>query len=83
MSASKIVALETLRPAVQPNVTLLHLRTDAGLVGLREAFFVDEALSGHCRRAALLTHSLQSILLGNHGDRSAVCRRCPELRGFM
>ncbi len=40
-----LVALETLRPAVQPNVTLLRLRTDTGLVGIGEAFFAAGAVA--------------------------------------
>lgn len=35
----KIVALETLRPAVQPNLLFVRLHADNGLVGLGDAFF--------------------------------------------
>lgn len=35
----KIVALETVRPAVQPNLLFLLLRDEAGATGLGEAFF--------------------------------------------
>jgi len=38
-AAVKIVALETLRPVVQPNLMFLQLHTDTGLVGLGESFF--------------------------------------------
>ena len=58
MSALKIVALETLRPAVQPNVTLLRLQTDAGPVGLGEAFFAAGAVE------AYLHEHVAPVLLG-------------------
>ena len=35
----KIIAIETLRPVVQPNLMFLQLHTDTGLVGLGESFF--------------------------------------------
>jgi galactonate dehydratase len=35
----KVVALETVRPKVQPNVLFVQLHTDEGLVGLGESFF--------------------------------------------
>jgi hypothetical protein len=35
----RIVALETLRPSVQPNLLLLRLHADDGAAGLGEAFF--------------------------------------------
>lgn len=43
----KIVGLETLRPAVQPNVTLVQLHTDEGLAGLGEAFFAASAVEAY------------------------------------
>ena len=53
-----LVALETLRPAVQPNVTLLRLRTDTGLVGIGEAFFAAGAVE------AYLHDHVAPVLLG-------------------
>jgi L-alanine-DL-glutamate epimerase-like enolase superfamily enzyme len=35
----RITCLETLRPAIQPNVVLVRLHTDDGLAGIGEAFF--------------------------------------------
>ena len=35
----RVIALETLRKASQPNLLVLRLRTDDGLVGLGESFF--------------------------------------------
>lgn len=43
----KIVALETLRPAFQPNVLLLRLQADDGLVGLGETFFAAGAVEAY------------------------------------
>ena len=54
----KLVALETLRPAVQPNVTLLRLRTDTGLVGIGEAFFAAGAVETY------LHEQVAPVLLG-------------------
>jgi len=54
----RIVALETLRPAVQPNVTLLRLRSDDGCVGLGEAFFAAGAVE------AYLHEHVAPVLLG-------------------
>jgi galactonate dehydratase len=52
----KITALETIRPAVQPNLLLVRLHTDDGLAGLGEAFFgaatVEEYL--HSEAASVL-----------------------------
>ena len=56
--AVTLVALETLRPAVQPNVTLLRLRTDTGLVGIGEAFFAAGAVE------AYLHDHVAPVLLG-------------------
>ncbi len=35
----RVVALETVRPRIQPNVLFLRLHTDDGLIGLGESFF--------------------------------------------
>lgn len=43
----KITALETLRPSLQPNVTLLQLHTDEGYAGLGEAFFAASAVEAY------------------------------------
>jgi galactonate dehydratase len=48
----RIVALETLRPAVQPNVLLLRLHTDEGLTGLGEAFFGAAAVEAYLHDTA-------------------------------
>ena len=58
MTLVRLVALETLRPAVQPNVTLLRLRTDTGLVGIGEAFFAAGAVE------AYLHDHVAPVLLG-------------------
>ena len=42
----KLVAMETLRPAVQPNLLLLRLHADDGAAGLGEAFFGAAAVEG-------------------------------------
>src|SRR5437868_6174297 len=54
----KITALETIRPAIQPNLLFVRLHTDAGLVGLGEAFF------GARTVAAYLHESVAPVLLG-------------------
>jgi L-alanine-DL-glutamate epimerase-like enolase superfamily enzyme len=54
----KIVALETFRPAFQPNVTLLRLTDDAGRVGLGETFFAAGAVE------AYLHENVAPVLLG-------------------
>jgi L-alanine-DL-glutamate epimerase-like enolase superfamily enzyme len=54
----RIVAIETLRPAFQPNVTLLRLTDDAGNVGLGETFFA----AGACE--AYLHENVAPVLLG-------------------
>ena len=48
----RIVALETLRPAVQPNVLLVRLHTDEGLTGLGEAFFGAAAVEAYLHDTA-------------------------------
>jgi galactonate dehydratase len=45
--AVRVTCLETLRPAVQPNVVLLRLHTDEGLVGVGEAFFGAAAVEAY------------------------------------
>jgi galactonate dehydratase len=54
----RIVALETLRPAVQPNVLLVRLHTDEGPTGLGEAFFGAAAVE------AYLHDTAAAVLLG-------------------
>jgi galactonate dehydratase len=54
----RIVALETLRPAVQPNLLLLQLHTDQGVAGLGEAFFGAAAVE------AYLHDAVAPVLLG-------------------
>lgn len=54
----KIVALETIRPAVQPNLLFVRLHTDAGLTGLGEAFYGARAVE------AYLHESVAPMLLG-------------------
>jgi galactonate dehydratase len=48
----KIVALETLRPAAQPNLLLLRLHTDDGAAGLGEAFFGAAAVEAYLHDTA-------------------------------
>lgn len=43
----KIIAIETLRPRIQPNLVLLRLHTDEGLVGLGDAFFAAGAVEAY------------------------------------
>jgi L-alanine-DL-glutamate epimerase-like enolase superfamily enzyme len=43
----KLVAMETLRPAVQPNLLLLRLHADDGAAGLGEAFFGAAAVEAY------------------------------------
>ncbi|MEO3789779.1 mandelate racemase/muconate lactonizing enzyme family protein [Nonomuraea sp. B10E15] len=57
----KIVALETVRPAVQPNLLFVRLHTDSGLTGLGEAFF------GALTVEAYLHESVAPVLLGLAG----------------
>ena len=54
----KIVSLETIRPSFQPNVVLLRLTADDGLVGLGEAFFAAGAVE------AYLHENVAPVLLG-------------------
>jgi galactonate dehydratase len=48
----RIIALETLRPAIQPNVLLVQLHTDGGVVGLGEAFFGAGAVEAYLHDTA-------------------------------
>lgn len=48
----KIVALETLRPAIQPNLLLLRLHADDGRAGLGEAFFGAAAVEAYLHDTA-------------------------------
>lgn len=54
----KIVALETLRPTVQPNLLFVRLHTDSGLVGLGEAFYAARAVEVYLHDVA------SDVLLG-------------------
>jgi galactonate dehydratase len=54
----KIIALETLRPRIQPNLLFVRLHTDTGLTGLGEAFFGARAVE------AYLHESVADVLLG-------------------
>ncbi|MFI6600505.1 mandelate racemase/muconate lactonizing enzyme family protein [Nonomuraea sp. NPDC050536] len=54
----KVVQIETLRPRVQPNLLLVRLHTDAGLIGLGEAFFGARAVE------AYLHETVAGALLG-------------------
>ena len=54
----RIVSLETLRPAFQPNVVLLRLTDDEGRVGLGETFFAASACE------AYLHDDVAPVLLG-------------------
>lgn len=56
--AMRITALETLRPAFQPNVLVLVLRTDDGAVGLGDAFFGSAAVE------VQLHENVAPVLLG-------------------
>ena len=47
-----IVAVETLRPAIQPNLLFLLLRTDDGEVGLGEAFFGARTVEAYIHESA-------------------------------
>ncbi|TDE03106.1 mandelate racemase/muconate lactonizing enzyme family protein [Jiangella asiatica] len=48
----KLVALETLRPAFQPNVCMVLLHTDEGLTGLGEAYFSPTAVEAYLHDSA-------------------------------
>ena len=48
----RIAALETLRKATQPNLLVLRLRTDDGLVGLGESFFGARAVEAYLHETA-------------------------------
>jgi galactonate dehydratase len=48
----RIIALETLRPAIQPNVLLVQLHTDGGVAGLGEAFFDAGAVEAYLHDTA-------------------------------
>jgi galactonate dehydratase len=48
----KLVAMETLRPAVQPNLLLLRLHADDGAAGLGEAFFGAAAVEAYLHDTA-------------------------------
>lgn len=47
----KIVAVETLRPEVQPNLCFVRLHTDEGLTGLGESFFGSAAVETYVHDA--------------------------------
>ncbi|NBE93811.1 hypothetical protein FE391_07095 [Nonomuraea sp. KC401] len=61
----KIVALETVRPAVQPNLLFVRLHTDTGLTGLGEAFFGARTVE------AYLHESVAPVLLTASSRRAA------------
>ena len=48
----RIVEVETLRPAIQPNLLLVQLRADDGLVGLGEAFFGPKSVEAYIHETA-------------------------------
>ena len=48
----RITCLETLRPAIQPNVLLVQLHTDEGLTGIGEAFFSAAAVEAYLHETA-------------------------------
>jgi L-alanine-DL-glutamate epimerase-like enolase superfamily enzyme len=48
----RVTALETLRKATQPNLLLLRLRTEDGLVGLGESFFGARAVEAYLHETA-------------------------------
>jgi galactonate dehydratase len=48
----RITRLETLRPAVQPNVLLVTLHTDDGLIGLGESFYGAAAVEAYLHETA-------------------------------
>jgi galactonate dehydratase len=50
--AVRITCLETLRPAIQPNVLLVRLHTDDGLTGIGEAFFGAGAVEAYLHETA-------------------------------
>ena len=54
----KVVAVETLRPQVQPNLLFVRLHTDDGRIGLGEAFF------GACTVESYIHESVCPVLLG-------------------
>ncbi|GAB3430453.1 mandelate racemase/muconate lactonizing enzyme family protein [Flindersiella endophytica] len=54
----RIIAIETLRPAIQPNLLILCLHTDEGLTGLGEAFFTSGAVE------AYVHETIAPVLLG-------------------
>ncbi len=47
----KITKLETVRPAVQPNVCFVRLHTDTGLTGLGESFYAAESVETYLHEA--------------------------------
>ncbi len=51
----RVTALETLRPDFQPNVVLLRLHTDEGVVGLGEVFFSPGAVEAYLHDAVAPT----------------------------
>ena len=55
----RVTALETLRPATQPNVLFVRLHSDDGLVGLGESFFGARAVE------AYLHESVAEVLLAS------------------
>jgi L-alanine-DL-glutamate epimerase-like enolase superfamily enzyme len=74
----KITAIETLRPAVQPNLTLVLLHTDEGVAGLGEAFFAASAVE------AYLHDNVAPILLGlENPTPERVARRLSPYLGYQ
>jgi L-alanine-DL-glutamate epimerase-like enolase superfamily enzyme len=57
----RITALETLRPAPQPNLLLVQLHTDDGLVGLGEAFLGAGAVEAYLHDTAARSCSAWTI----------------------
>jgi galactonate dehydratase len=55
----RVTALETLRPATQPNVLFVRLHSDDGLVGLGESFFGSRAVETY------LHESVAEVLLAS------------------
>lgn len=47
-----IFAIETLRPAIQPNILFVQLTTDQGIVGLGESFFGPRAVEAYIHETA-------------------------------
>jgi galactonate dehydratase len=73
----RIAAVETIRPAIQPNLLFVRLHTDDGRIGLGEAFFGGRTVESY------LHESAADVLLGTEDPApEAIARTLTSYTGY-